>query len=166
MQKANPINPIIYYPGYYMDKLIVVAEVAANHSCADCAVYSVCSFLADEVICKLGCSIEEANDLIEHLIPIGSLEQLLSEDENIFSDYGTFREEMENRYFIKDLKVRISRIFNLLRERERDVLIKRFGFYGGIAKTLEEIGNELGVTRERVRQIEQKALKRIRSLLT
>ncbi len=52
-----------------------------------------------------------------------------------------------------------------LPEKERIVVIARFGLDGGEAKTLEEIGRELGLTRERVRQIEMAALGRIRSAL-
>ncbi|GKS57686.1 RNA polymerase sigma-38 factor, stationary phase [Nitrospira sp.] len=52
-----------------------------------------------------------------------------------------------------------------LPEKERIVVIARFGLDGGEAKTLEEIGRELGLTRERVRQIEMAALGRIRAAL-
>lgn len=52
-----------------------------------------------------------------------------------------------------------------LPEKEKIVVIARFGLDGGEAKTLEEIGRELGLTRERVRQIEMAALARIRATL-
>ncbi len=52
-----------------------------------------------------------------------------------------------------------------LPEKEKIVVIARFGLDGGEAKTLEEIGRELGLTRERVRQIEMAALGRIRAAL-
>ncbi|MFO0774182.1 MAG: sigma-70 family RNA polymerase sigma factor [Nitrospiraceae bacterium] len=52
-----------------------------------------------------------------------------------------------------------------LPEKEKFVVISRFGLDGGEAKTLEEIGRELGLTRERVRQIEMAALGRIRAAL-
>ena len=50
-----------------------------------------------------------------------------------------------------------------LTEREFDVLMKRFGFTDGRVHTLDEIGKEFGITRERVRQIEVKALRKLRS---
>ena len=48
-----------------------------------------------------------------------------------------------------------------LRERERDVILQRYGFDDGRPKTLEEVGTKMGVTRERVRQIESKALRKL-----
>lgn len=52
---------------------------------------------------------------------------------------------------------------NLLRDRERDVIVARYGLDDDIPKTLEEVGNIFGVTRERIRQIEGKAIKKIRN---
>lgn len=52
-----------------------------------------------------------------------------------------------------------------LPEKEREVIIKRFGLDGDEAKTLEEIGQSLGLTRERVRQIETAALGKLRSVI-
>jgi RNA polymerase primary sigma factor len=51
-----------------------------------------------------------------------------------------------------------------LSERMRHVLVLRFGLNGQIPKTLEEVGNELGVTRERVRQLESRALRELQSV--
>ena len=49
-----------------------------------------------------------------------------------------------------------------LNERERKVLIMRFGLEDGVTRTLEDVGREFNVTRERVRQIEAKALRKLR----
>jgi RNA polymerase primary sigma factor len=49
-----------------------------------------------------------------------------------------------------------------LNERERRVLQLRFGLEDGRSRTLEEVGREFGVTRERIRQIEAKALRKLR----
>lgn len=48
-----------------------------------------------------------------------------------------------------------------LSEREQAVLIARYGFEDGVEKTLEEVGQTFGVTRERIRQIESKALRKL-----
>lgn len=61
------------------------------------------------------------------------------------------------------LKKQINEILDGLSDRERKVLELRFGLRDGVARTLEEVGHEFNVTRERIRQIEAKALKRMKS---
>lgn len=60
------------------------------------------------------------------------------------------------------LKDEMNSALNTLTERERKILVLRFGTHDGCARTLEEVGNIFKVTRERVRQIEAKALKKLR----
>ena len=60
------------------------------------------------------------------------------------------------------LKEHMTEILEGLNERERKVLIMRFGLEDGVTRTLEDVGKEFEVTRERVRQIEAKALRKLR----
>jgi RNA polymerase primary sigma factor len=60
------------------------------------------------------------------------------------------------------LKAQLNSVLNELSERERRVLLLRFGLEDGRARTLEEVGKEFNVTRERIRQIEAKALRKLR----
>jgi RNA polymerase primary sigma factor len=60
------------------------------------------------------------------------------------------------------LKEHMNEILDGLNERERRVLIMRFGLEDGVTRTLEDVGKEFEVTRERVRQIEAKALRKLR----
>lgn len=60
------------------------------------------------------------------------------------------------------LKDQISKLLETLTEREQRVLILRFGLKDGRSRTLEEVGKEFNVTRERIRQIEAKALRKLR----
>ncbi len=60
------------------------------------------------------------------------------------------------------LKEQMERVLGQLSERERNVLELRFGLEDGRARTLEEVGKAFGVTRERIRQIEAKALRKLR----
>jgi RNA polymerase primary sigma factor len=60
------------------------------------------------------------------------------------------------------LKEQMEEILDGLSERERKVLIMRFGLEDGVTRTLEDVGREFNVTRERVRQIEAKALRKLR----
>ena len=60
------------------------------------------------------------------------------------------------------LRDQISKVLETLSEREQTVIKLRFGLEDGIPRSLEEIGRIMGVTRERVRQIEEKSLKKLR----
>ena len=60
------------------------------------------------------------------------------------------------------LKEQVEEVLNTLTDRERRVLELRFGLLDGRSRTLEEVGRDFGVTRERIRQIEAKALRKLR----
>jgi RNA polymerase primary sigma factor len=60
------------------------------------------------------------------------------------------------------LREQVEQVLNQLTERERRVLQLRFGLEDGHSRTLEEVGKEFGVTRERIRQIESKTLAKLR----
>ena len=60
------------------------------------------------------------------------------------------------------LREQVGDVLGTLSERERKVLQLRFGLEDGRDRTLEEVGREFGVTRERIRQIEAKALRKLR----
>jgi RNA polymerase primary sigma factor len=71
-------------------------------------------------------------------------------------------EDPSNRTAYGLLKAKLSDVLTSLSERERQVLELRFGLSDGYARTLEEVGKQFKVTRERIRQIEAKALRKIR----
>ena len=60
------------------------------------------------------------------------------------------------------LKEKIKDVLDSLTDRERAVLEQRFGLVDGYSRTLEEVGRQFKVTRERIRQIEAKALRKMR----
>jgi RNA polymerase primary sigma factor len=64
--------------------------------------------------------------------------------------------------FDKDLCRITSRVISSLKPNEREIIVKRFGLEGAEEHTLEEVGQSFGVTRERIRQIETKALRKLR----
>lgn len=65
----------------------------------------------------------------------------------------------------EDRDRRLMELVNQLKPKRRDVIIRRFGLLDGIHRTLEEVGSEFGVTRERIRQIEAKAITDLETLL-
>jgi RNA polymerase primary sigma factor len=72
---------------------------------------------------------------------------------------------LENAYLKEmeaTIKDKMNEVLSTLTDRERTVLIERFGLLDGKPKTLEEVGLCFKVTRERVRQIEAKALRKMR----
>ncbi len=94
-----------------------------------------------------------------------SLETPVGTEEN--SSLGDFIEDdslpgpadQASRHLLKE---QMNEILSGLSDRERRVLEMRFGLKDGTARTLEEVGQEFGVTRERIRQIEAKALRKLR----
>ncbi len=65
----------------------------------------------------------------------------------------------------EDINHHIDAWLNELEDKQKEVVIRRFGLHGYERATLEQVGNELGVTRERVRQIQMDALKKLRRIL-
>ena len=63
------------------------------------------------------------------------------------------------------LKEQLEDVLDTLTDREENVLRLRFGLDDGRTRTLEEVGKVFGVTRERIRQIEAKALRKLRHLV-
>ena len=64
-----------------------------------------------------------------------------------------------------DVKANIEKWLGLLSEKQCEVVTRRFGLHGHDISTLEEVGNSIGVTRERVRQIQIEALRKLREIL-
>lgn len=86
----------------------------------------------------------------------------ISDENPDFSDGGYFAERMEQRIEREDFRERLEAILSTFTEREQEVIRLRFGFQDGKVCTLEEVGKMLDVTRERVRQIQAKALRKFR----
>ncbi|WP_456342191.1 RNA polymerase sigma factor RpoD [Thermovibrio sp.] len=95
-----------------------------------------------------------------------SLETPIGDDED--STLGNFIEDTkspipEHEVIKKDLQEKVNQLLSQLSEREALVLKLRFGLDGYPEHTLEQVGKELKVTRERIRQIESKALRKLRN---
>ena len=118
----------------------------------------------EELAKTLGITVEKVYEIIRSIPEPLSLETPVGEDENRLIDYLEDREadgpsDYASRALLRD---RIDELLSTLTNRERDVVKMRFGLFDGLPRTLEDVGLFFNVTRERVRQIELKALKRLR----
>jgi RNA polymerase primary sigma factor len=119
-----------------------------------------------EVAKEMDLTVEKVQEIIKIAQKPQSLETPIGEDnENSLIDiipdeFTASPAELATWSF---LKKQINEILSTLSDRERKVLELRFGLRDGVARTLEEVGHEFNVTRERIRQIEAKALKRMKS---
>src|SRR5260221_9935550 len=67
---------------------------------------------------------------------------------------------------LADNSIELSDLLEVLDDRERKIILQRFGLDGGKPKTLEEVGKKFGVTRERIRQLQNIALAKLRRALS
>jgi RNA polymerase primary sigma factor len=121
----------------------------------------------DEIAIELEMTTEEVRDILRMAqLPV-SLEKPIGEEEE--SQLGDFVEDetAESPFDTASLMLRredVQRALDSLPERERKVIELRFGLLGHQPFTLEEVGRAFGVTRERIRQIENNTLKRLETL--
>jgi RNA polymerase primary sigma factor len=119
----------------------------------------------EEVASEMGLTPEKVREVIKISQEPISLETPIGEEED--SHLGDFIEDQEavapaEAASVMLLKEKMQDVLKNLTERERKVLVLRFGLEDGHQRTLEEVGQEFGVTRERIRQIEAKALRKLR----
>jgi RNA polymerase primary sigma factor len=119
----------------------------------------------EEIAAEMGLTPEKVREVIKISQEPISLETPIGEEED--SHLGDFIEDQEaiapaEAASVMLLKEKMHDVLKNLTERERKVLVLRFGLEDGHQRTLEEVGQEFGVTRERIRQIEAKALRKLR----
>ena len=114
---------------------------------------------------EMGMSVEKVRQILEVAQEPISLETPIGDEDD--THLGDFIEDKKvsspvNETALVMLKEKVNEILETLTEREKRVILLRFGIEDGCPCTLEEVGMEFNVTRERVRQIEAKALRKLR----
>jgi RNA polymerase primary sigma factor len=122
---------------------------------------------AEEIAEELECEVRDVRDVLRLAQQPISLEKPMGEEDD--SALADFVEDVsaESPFEIASEALRrenITRVLASLPRREREVLELRYGIVGGRARTLEEVGRAFNITRERVRQIENRTLKKLQTL--
>lgn len=123
--------------------------------------------MPEEIATEMGVEVEKiyqiekiSQDTISLELPIGDEDDHSRLSDFIADDKITSPDQEVSHSILTD---QITEILDTLSEKERKILEMRHGLLDGTYHTLEEVGKEFGVTRERIRQIEAKALEKIRS---
>ena len=124
--------------------------------------------MAGEVAKKMHLGVDKIRDLEGAIAKMSSLDAPIGEEgdgqiKDIIEDQTTTSPDEEIETFFN--KERAMGLLDLLTERERKIIDLRFGLTDGNTRTLAEIAKEMGVSRERIRQVEAATIKKIRRLL-
>ncbi len=117
----------------------------------------------EEIARRMGISLKKLLTIKKSMIkdPI-SLETPVTDDLNV-GDYIASNESPETRTNSSIIKGSVEHLMSTLSEREKKIITYRFGIDGTTPKTLEQLGAIMGYSKERIRQLEEEALKKIRT---
>lgn len=172
-------RPDVYYPVHKKEQYYTIYPILRDRGCTTCEKVWICKKVREIVRLHFNCNNEQTEDIILQTLPLDSLDAVF---ENVFSCERDSLEKHEDSFVSlviekltapddlhsglerKDMCDAVNAILNTLSDREQKVVRGRFGFDNGKEKTLEEVGVDFGVTRERVRQIESRALQKLNQL--
>jgi RNA polymerase primary sigma factor len=122
--------------------------------------------LPDEIAKESGFDVKRVNELLDLVEDPVSLETPVGDGDSMYADMieDVNSEQPEATLAVMLRGAELQLALAQLSERMRHVLELRFGLTGAVPKTLEEVGAELGVTRERVRQLESRALRELQTV--
>lgn len=162
-------NPLMYFPVHKREDYFTVYPLLKARKNLELEDLEHNPEAIDLICERLGYQPDQLTDVWHSVIPFASLDAIMENpDEDEYrihrafdSDPIPFEEEEAEKYDTQILRGRINQVLDSLRPRERDVILARYGLDDGVVKTLEEIGQRHNLTRERIRQIENKALRKI-----
>ena len=173
-------RPDVYYPVHEMEKYFLVYPMLRDKGCTTCDSVLYCRRVKDDIRNRVACSDKqvegtifqsisfESVDAIEDLYADGNSEDDLffgvKEDKHIARvvEKMTDFTDVSDDIIYRDMKTVINEVLKSMTPKEEKVIRERFGLDGDQPKTLEEIGKQLGVSRERIRQIEAKAMRKLK----
>ena len=153
-------NPNIYFPVHRKEWFYTMYPLMKGRGCTECDLVFQCEKVINMICERIPCSRVQAHDVLMASIPSVSWNELAgsaAEDPRLcYSD----DEIMENIAIVLQNE-ELYKILDSLTERQREVLTDRYGLKDGVEKTLDQIGQKYGLTRERIRQIEAAARRKV-----
>jgi|LSQX01.2.fsa_nt_gb RNA polymerase primary sigma factor len=167
LRESTKYGNLLYFPVHIYTKLQTVQDIIAEHGILIEDAFDCLYEIIPHVVEAMGISEKTARRYITYLQPIFSLDEIIgaeNETEFFLSSIilEDFEEDMLYEIFRKDLSKIIDSILKKMTLRKAEVIKMRYGFNEGKPMTLEEIGNQMGLTRERIRQIEAKAIEKFK----
>jgi RNA polymerase primary sigma factor len=117
----------------------------------------------EDIAREVGVTEESVDQILQLGNPVVSLDSEIGDDSSTLIDfYEDTTYDPERTFMNHSLKEDTLKFLDHLKERERQILLYRFSFYGGKKLTLKRIGEEMGISPETVRQIEMRAIRKLR----
>jgi len=117
----------------------------------------------EEIAAELGLKEKEVETIVHLSTAVVSLDGPTQEDGGTLQDLIEDRSYLPERQLMENsLRERTLSFLETLKEKEKQILLRRFAFFGGKKYTLKKIGDEMGISPETVRQIEIRALRKLR----
>ena len=169
-------RPTVYYPAHKKEGYYTMYPILKEKGYLDTEEIWTNRKARELIQNKLGCNVDQAEDIIRQSMPIESLDDIyemflknIEENEkrgsvicgrstDIFCWYDDYYDKIEK----ESLREILEELMEGLKPREREIIRARYGFDDGVEKTLEEVGHMMGVSRERIRQIESNVMKKMR----
>ena len=155
-------NPNIYFPLHKKGWFYTMYPLLKARGCMECDQVFRCEKVITMICETIHCEREQARDVLIASNPCVSLDAFTEDDMQtfgfVFSD-DEMLEKIESTLQLEE----VLRIVDSLTRRQREILIGRYGLGDCVERTLEQLGQEYHLTRERIRQIEATALKKVAS---
>jgi len=113
----------------------------------------------------LGWSLKRVKNVMAAMVETDSLDRSVTDDGDTFASFIPGGDDTEGDAVEREVNGEIHALVGMLPERMQYIITRRFGFDGDRPRTLHDVGLELGITRERVRQLEAEALEHMRHLV-